>query len=142
MIIDNKITLSVDCMGGDNSVDDIVGGVRQFCSENVNDTLLLHGNKKTLSEALDKYPSLEGVSADEGYRKTTENFVQHQLKKQIEISKKITNEWSVLAKRWVVERTFSWLNHFRRLAKDFQISLSSAEAFIIISHAAILLQRF
>ena len=93
-------------------------------------------------EALDKYPSLEGVSADEGYRKTTENFVQHQLKKQIEISKKITNEWSVLAKRWVVERTFSWLNHFRRLAKDFEIFLSSAEAFIIISHAAILLQRF
>ena len=33
-------------------------------------------------EALDKYPSFEGVSADEGYRKTTENFVQHQLKKQ------------------------------------------------------------
>ena len=63
-------------------------------------------------------------------------------KRHIEISKKITNEWSVLAKRWVVERTFSWLNHFRRLAKDFEISLSSAEAFIIISHAAILLQRF
>ena len=56
MIRDNKITLSVDCMGGDNSVDDIIGGVKQFCSENINDTLLLHGDKKALYTALAKYP--------------------------------------------------------------------------------------
>ena len=59
MIRDNKITLSVDCMGGDNSVDDIIGGVKQFCSENINDTLLLHGDKKALSKALDKYPEIK-----------------------------------------------------------------------------------
>ena len=59
MIRDNKITLSVDCMGGDNSVDDIVGGVKQFCSENINDTLLLHGDKRALSRALDKYPEIK-----------------------------------------------------------------------------------
>ncbi len=59
MIRNNKITLSVDCMGGDNSVDDIVGGVKQFCSENINDTLLLHGDKKALSGALDKYPEIK-----------------------------------------------------------------------------------
>ena len=59
MIRNNKITLSVDCMGGDNSVDDIVGGVKQFCSENINDTLLLHGDKKALSRALDKYPEIK-----------------------------------------------------------------------------------
>ena len=46
-------------MGGDNSVDDIVGGVKQFCSENINDTLLLHGDKKALSRALDKYPEIK-----------------------------------------------------------------------------------
>ena len=59
MIRDNKITLSVDCMGGDNSVDDIIGGVKQFCSENTNDTLLLHGDKKALSRALDRYPEIK-----------------------------------------------------------------------------------
>ena len=59
MIRDNKITLSVDCMGGDNSVDDIIGGVQQFCSENPNDTLLLHGDKKALSRALEKYPEIK-----------------------------------------------------------------------------------
>ena len=36
MVINKKITLSVDCMGGDNSIDDIIGGVNRFCSENNN----------------------------------------------------------------------------------------------------------
>ena len=46
MIRNNKTTLSVDCMGGDNSIDDIVGGVKQYCSENIDDHFLLHGDKK------------------------------------------------------------------------------------------------
>ena len=54
-----KITISVDCMGGDNSIDDILGGVNSFCSENNNDTLLLHGDKKAIAGALEKYPEIK-----------------------------------------------------------------------------------
>jgi len=46
-------------MGGDNSVDEIIGGVNQFCSENNNDRFLLHGDKKAITEALDKYPKIK-----------------------------------------------------------------------------------
>ena len=56
---DKKITISVDCMGGDNSIDDILGGVNSFCSENNNDTLLLHGDKKAIAAALEKYPEIK-----------------------------------------------------------------------------------
>ena len=56
---ETKITLSVDCMGGDNSIDDIIGGVSRFCSENNSDNFLLHGNKKVIGEALDKYPKIK-----------------------------------------------------------------------------------
>ncbi len=56
---DKKITLSIDCMGGDNSIDDIIGGVNWFCSENNKDTLLLHGDKKAINNALDKYPGIK-----------------------------------------------------------------------------------
>ena len=56
---DKKITLSIDCMGGDNSIDDIIGGVNWFCSENHKDTLLLHGDKKAITNALDKYPGIK-----------------------------------------------------------------------------------
>ena len=65
MIRNNKITLSVDCMGGDNSIDDILGGVNQFCSENNNDTLLLHGDKNALTKALDRYPQIKKMCKKE-----------------------------------------------------------------------------
>ena len=49
--------------------------------------------------------------------------------------------WEILPWRWVVERTFSWLNHSRRLSKDYEISVSSAEAMVKISHFHTLLKR-
>ncbi len=36
-------------------------------------------------------------------------------------------------KRWVVERTFAWLNNFRRLAKDFEILPATSENMIRIA---------
>ena len=91
--------------------------------------------------ALKKYPSLKGVCGDAGYRKTFEDFVTKVLERTIEISERITPGWAVLAKRWVVERTFAWLNHFRRLSKDYEISTNTAENFVIIAHSIILLKR-
>jgi len=48
---------------------------------------------------------------------------------------------AVLAKRWVVERTFAWLNHFRRLSKDYEFSTKSAENMLMIAHSIVLLRR-
>ena len=31
----------------------------------------------------------------------------------------------MLPKRWVVERTFGWINRARRLAKDFEATIES-----------------
>lgn len=92
--------------------------------------------------AVKEYPSLQGVCADAGYLGTTVNFVRSVLSKTIEISKRITSEWAVLAKRWVVERTFAWLNGSRRLSKDFEVSVSAAESYVIIAHSMMLLKRF
>lgn len=86
---------------------------------NIHDTV---GGCMVFQEALRKYPTLEGVCADAGYRKTMEEYVQTTLKKTIEISARITSGWAILAKRWVVERTLAWLGHFRRLSKDYALS--------------------
>ena len=93
-----------------------------------------------LQAAFDKYPSIQGASADAGYRGTTQAHVLA-LGKLFELSKKIVSGWAVLAKRWVVERTFAWLNGSRRLAKDYEISIQSQENFIRIAHMFTLLQR-
>lgn len=105
---------------------------------NTHDTV---GGCKVFQEALQKYPTLDGVCADAGYRKTMEEFVRNILKKTIILSERIAPGWAVLAKRWVVERTFAWLNHYRRLSKDYEIAVVSAENMIMIAHSMLLLRR-
>lgn len=41
---------------------------------------------------------------------------------------------AALPRRWGVERTFAWLGRCRRLAKDWEKSSESAEAWILIAH--------
>jgi putative transposase len=38
--------------------------------------------------------------------------------------------FAVIARRWVIERLFTWINRNRRLAKDFETSILSVEAFL------------
>jgi hypothetical protein len=91
-------------------------------------------------EALKRYPTLAGVCADAGYRKTMEKFVKDILHRTIEISQRIMPGWAVLAKRWIVERTLAWLNSSRRPSKDYEIAIRSAENMVMISHSALLIK--
>src|ERR1700749_236353 len=47
----------------------------------------------------------------------------------------------VLPKRWIVERTFGWVNRARRLAKDLETSITSFQAWFMLSMAFLLLRR-
>ena len=49
--------------------------------------------------------------------------------------------FEVLPRRWVVERTFAWLGRCRRLAKDWEKTIASAEAWIMIAHIRLLTRR-
>lgn len=49
--------------------------------------------------------------------------------------------FEVLPRRWVVERTFAWLGRSRRLAKDWEKSIASAEAWIFTAHIRLLTRR-
>jgi transposase len=42
--------------------------------------------------------------------------------------------FEILPRRWVIERTIAWLNRCRRLSKDWEQSIASAEAWILIAH--------
>jgi putative transposase len=105
---------------------------------NIHDTV---AGCHVIEEAFKKYPTLQGVCADAGYRKTFEQYVAHVLQKTVEISSRITQDWAILPKRWVVERTLAWLNHYRRLSKDYEISIKSSENNVIIAHIMLLLNR-
>ena len=47
----------------------------------------------------------------------------------------------VLPKRWVVERTFGWLNWCRRLSKNYERLLETSETFIYIAMIRIIVRR-
>ena len=42
--------------------------------------------------------------------------------------------FEVIPRRWVVERTFAWLGRCRRMAKDWEKTIASAEAWLLIAH--------
>lgn len=107
---------------------------------NIHDT---KGGIYTFEKALYRYPTIQAGCADGGYRGTFRNTFDEFHNIRIDISMQIKEQKGVqvLPKRWVVERTFAWLNCSRRLSKDYEISCCSAEAMIMISHAATLLKR-
>jgi transposase len=49
--------------------------------------------------------------------------------------------FEVLPRRWVIERTFAWLGRCRRLAKDWEATLASAEAWVLIAHIRLVTRR-
>ena len=44
-------------------------------------------------------------------------------------------------KRWVIERTLAWLNRCRRLSKDFEKTIASAEAWVLLASIRVLSRR-
>jgi putative transposase len=49
--------------------------------------------------------------------------------------------FSVVARRWVVERTFGWLSRNRRLSKDYERKVQTSEALIEVATVRLLLRR-
>ncbi|NBK19482.1 hypothetical protein D7Y41_27080 [Anaerotruncus sp. 1XD22-93] len=106
---------------------------------NIHDT---KGGISTARRAYERYPSIQKFCADAGYRGIFVSDMKEQLDLGVDISEKIKpHQWEKLPWRWVVERTLSWLNHSRRLSKDYEISVSSAEAMVNISHFHTLIKR-
>ena len=125
-----KRHISIDTMGNILSI--------KVHAANIHDT---NYGGIVLDAAKAKYHSLKAVCGDAGYRKTFEEAAL-KIVETVEIVSRNQKGWEVLPKRWLVERTFSWLNHSRRLSKDYEVRTTSAECMIAISHMATLLKRF
>lgn len=105
--------------------------------------------------------SLEGVQliwADMGYQGETARNGLSQFGKKLEVVRRpLKGMWvhkdtdintlvfpegfKVLPKRWIVERTFSWMNKCRRLSKDYEDLPSTSECMMFISISRLMLKR-
>lgn len=97
-----------------------------------------------LHEVAQKLSQLEVVWVDQGY--SGENFAQavRQVcgeQVRVEVIRRTSKAFEVLPKRWIVERTFGWLNRFRRLSKDYELYTHLSEAMIYGSLIRLMLRR-
>lgn len=100
------------------------------------------GAKLVFADAADQ-SSLEKVFADAGYSGQLVSWTSQKFAWELEIVKRPPGSkgFVLLAKRWVVERTFGWLNRYRLLSKEYESTLESSTADIHIAMSHIMLRR-
>jgi transposase len=95
------------------------------------------GAPRLLKSIQSAYPWLRHLFADGGYAGPKLKGALDKIGRwTLEIVKRsdTTLGFEVLPRRWVVERTFAWLRRCRRLAKDWETTIASAEAWVLIAH--------
>jgi putative transposase len=99
-----------------------------------------------LMELLEEHPELldkvEVIWVDSGY--DGDKFalsVWLMIPAHVEVIRRTDQEFKVLPKRWVVERTFAWFNQYRRLSKDYERLPEMSEAAIYAVMTRIMLRR-
>lgn len=113
------------------------GLVLQAHAANVQDR---DGAIPLLQASRHSFPFVERTFADSAYNG---DRVRDATSIAIEVVKKLADQvgFQVLPRRWVVERFFAWINRNRRLAKDFEGTIASAEAFLYAASVMLLTRR-
>ena len=94
------------------------------------------GAPDVIADTKESFPTLAHLFADGGYGgEKLEIAMQSMDGPTIEIVKRPNGatRFVVIARRWVVERTYAWLARCRRLAKDWEATIASADAWLLIA---------
>ncbi len=103
-----------------------------------------HGAVPLLRALGQRFPKLRHVFADRVYRGPKLLAALADLGKwtiEIVTRSQSVGTFKAEPKRWVVERTLAWFGRSRRLAKDFEATIASAEAWVLIASVCILSRR-
>ena len=96
-----------------------------------------------INKLFESWNQIIKIFADSGYRGKLIDKVKTQFKIKFEIIKR--NElhtFKVLSKRWIVERTFSWIDINRRNSKNYERLNNTSVAMVHLSAIRIMLNRF
>jgi len=102
------------------------------------------GARLLFEQMRERFPRLQLLWADGGYGgpklgdwlKQTCHWLLSIVKRSAEVA-----GFQVLPKRWIVERTFGWLNRSRRLSKDYEQLPASEEAWVYVAMTRLMLRR-
>ena len=101
------------------------------------------GAKLVLAQLQGRFPRLQLIWADGAYSGKLLEWAKQVGDWTLELVRRPAQQhtFQVLPRRWVVERTFGWLNLQRRLSKDYEALCETTETWIYVSMTGILLRR-
>ena len=100
------------------------------------------GARAVMMRLFRRFDTITKIFADGGYTGKLIGWAKEMFDYTVEIvQRNEQHTFKVLPKRWIVERTFAWLNWSRRLSKDYEINATSAEAMVHIAYVHLLLKR-
>ena len=103
------------------------------------------GAKPTIENLAYKFPRLSKILADGGYQGDLAAWVKDKFGWELEVvlrPKESYKKFNVIPKRWIVERTFLWLENYRRPTIDYEFLTETAETMVSIAFIQIALNRF
>jgi putative transposase len=110
------------------------------------DTQDRDGARAVLAPLANRFSKLRKICADSIYNGGIAEWVRN-LRRRNRIEMEIVRRpegvkgFFVLARRWVVERTFAWLSFYRRLSKDYEYLPKTSEVLIRIAMIRLMLAR-
>ncbi len=127
-----KRHIAVDTMG--NVVVNIIHAA------NIHDS---NGATLVVKEMKENTHGIKHIIADSGYRGKFIPWAKEKYNCSVQIISKLkeNTQRKVSPKRWIVERTFSWFENFRRLSKDFEYLLESSQAMIYLASIKLMLNK-
>jgi transposase len=105
------------------------------------------GGKAVLARLAAAFPSVALVWADGGYANSIDAGLVHWAGQELGLLLEIVRRsddvkgFTVLPRRWVVERTFGWLVRNRRLARDYERLTACSEAMIKVAMIRLMAAR-
>lgn len=101
------------------------------------------GAKLVFRKRIGHLPRLQKVWADGAYGGQLLDWVKQRFMWVLDIVKRdpLVKGFKVLPKRWIVERTFGWLSHCRRLSKDYEALTETSEAFVYTAMIRLMVRR-
>ena len=89
-----------------------------------------------------RFPRLQHVWADAGYKQTMIDWFLHSLQCTVEIVSRVAGVgFQVLPKRWIVERTFGWFNRSRLLSKEYDVYVEVSEYWVYLASIQVMMRR-
>jgi transposase len=93
---------------------------------------------------LENHAAINLIKADKGYSGRLGELLEDYLGVTLECvkSKFGTSDFIPMHGRWVVERTFSWMENYRRLTRNYEQKLSTARHMFIAAAVLFMLRYF